>query len=99
MRKIVLLCSFGMSTSLLVTRMQEAAAAQSYDCEIEATSIAEVANVADTADILLLGPQVRFQRGKVEEQASCPVEVIEATAYGRMDGEAVIAKVKEILGD
>ncbi|MBQ1415917.1 MAG: PTS sugar transporter subunit IIB, partial [Selenomonas sp.] len=36
MRKIILLCSAGMSTSMLVRKMQEAAAADNYECEIAA---------------------------------------------------------------
>ena len=36
MRKIILLCSAGMSTSMLVKKMQEAAKAQNYDCSIAA---------------------------------------------------------------
>lgn len=99
MRKIVLLCSFGMSTSLLVTRMKEAAALQGYESEIMAASISEVANVKDAADIILLGPQVRFQQKKIAEQVTCPVEIIDASTYGRMDGNAVIARVRDILGE
>ena len=41
MRKIILLCSAGMSTSMLVKKMQEAAKAESYDCEIAAYPMSE----------------------------------------------------------
>ena len=41
MKKIVLLCASGMSTSMLVKKMQEAAKAENYDCEIAAYSAAE----------------------------------------------------------
>ena len=36
MKKIVLLCSAGMSTSMLVKKMQAAAAEENYACEIAA---------------------------------------------------------------
>lgn len=99
MKKIVLLCSFGMSTSLMVTKMEEAAKEQGYDCEVSATSISDIDSVATTADILFLGPQVRFQKASIAAKATCPVEVIDSMAYGRMDGAAVIAKAREVLGD
>ena len=48
---------------------------------------------------MLLGPQVRFQLAKIKGMVSCPVEAIDATAYGTMNGKAVIAHVREVLGD
>ena len=41
MKKIVLLCSAGMSTSMLVKKMQAAAEAENYACEIAAYPMAE----------------------------------------------------------
>lgn len=99
MRKIVLLCAAGMSTSMLVTKMGEAAKSQDYECAIEAHSVSEAKKVGGDADIILLGPQVRFQRAKVAGQVSCPVEVIDMAAYGTMNGKAVIDRVREVLGD
>ena len=96
MRKIVLVCAAGMSTSMLVKKMQEAAAADNYETDIAAYPIGEV----DTADIILLGPQVRFQLKSVKEKfPDIPVESIDMAAYGMMDGKKVIATVKKTLGD
>ena len=93
MRKIVLVCAAGMSTSMLVKKMQEAAAADNYETDIAAYPIGEV-------DIILLGPQVRFQLKSVKEKfPDIPVESIDMAAYGMMDGKKVIATVKKTLGD
>lgn len=99
MRKIVLLCSAGMSTSLLVNKMKEAAAAQNYECTIEANPVRSAADTGADADIVLLGPQVRFQVNKIAGELSCPVEAIDPMVYGRMDGAALLKRVKEVLGD
>lgn len=100
MRKIILLCSAGMSTSLLVTKMRESAAAQNYETQIDAHSVSEAKREGSDADIVLLGPQVRFNLSAVQKQLpDTPVEVIDMRAYGMMDGEAVIKQVKEVLGD
>ena len=40
MRKIVLLCAAGMSTSALVKKMQAAAEAENYACDIAAYPVA-----------------------------------------------------------
>lgn len=99
MRKIVLLCAAGMSTSMLVKKMQEAADKQGYECEVDAYAMSEAATVGADADIVLLGPQVRFNVKKIQGQVSCPVEAIDMRAYGTMDGAAVIKMVKATLGD
>ena len=99
MRKIILLCSAGMSTSMLVEKMKQAAQAENYECTISAHAIAEAAEYGADADIVLLGPQVRFNLSKVKGMVSCPVEVIDMAAYGLMDGKKVIAFVKKVLGD
>ena len=49
MKKIVLLCASGMSTSMLVKKMQEAAKAENYDCEIAAYSAAEAVELTGTS--------------------------------------------------
>lgn len=99
MKKIVLVCAAGMSTSMLVKKMQEAAKEDNYECTIEAHPIAEVEEVGKDADIILLGPQVRFQLGKVKELVSCPAEAIDMNAYGTMNGRKVIDYVKGVIGE
>ena len=99
MRKIVLMCSAGMSTSLLMNKMRDAAKAQGYECTIEADPIRSAAETGKDADIVLLGPQVRFQVDKIAAELTCPVEAIDPRVYGRMDGAALIKRVKEVLGD
>lgn len=99
MRKIVLFCAAGMSTSMLVKKMIEAAQIEGYECVIEAHPISEAAIHGKDADIALLGPQVRFQLKKVMNEVTCPVVSIDMNAYGTMDGKKVIAQVKEVLKD
>lgn len=55
MKKIVLLCAAGMSTSVLVKKMKEASEKEGLNYDINAYSVSELANVGKTADIILLG--------------------------------------------
>jgi len=92
MKKILLVCSGGMSTSMLVTKMREEAKVQGIEAEINAMAISEADAVIDKMDIVLLGPQVRFHLKEIEKMAKgrIPVKVIDMLAYGKMDGKAVL---------
>lgn len=101
MRKIRLFCAAGMSTSLLVTKMQNYAKEIGYDVDVVAYPISEASVYGPEADIVLLGPQVRFQLNDVKKQLGPDkiVEPIDMRAYGMMDGKKVIEDVKAKLGD
>lgn len=100
MKKIVLLCASGMSTSMSVKKMQEAAKAENYDCEIAAYSAAEAVEKASDADVVLLGPQIRFSKDKIaKELPGVPVDAIEMRMYGRMDGKGALAFAKSLMKD
>ncbi|MCL1987676.1 MAG: PTS sugar transporter subunit IIB [Firmicutes bacterium] len=96
---IILCCAMGMSTSMLCNKMREAAKYEGIEATIEAHPLAAVEEVGKTADIILLGPQVRYQKDAVI--AKCPnkpVDVVDMSAYGMMDGKKVLAQVRKILG-
>ena len=77
MTKILLVCSAGMSTSLMVNKMKDAAAKRGLEAEIWAVADAEAANNIGNADIMMLGPQVRFLESKMKGIAGDkPVTVI-----------------------
>lgn len=99
MVRILLVCSAGMSTSLLVNKMKEAATARGLDAEIWAVADAEAANNIDKADCMLLGPQVRFLLNKMQEVAGDkPVEVIDMSTYALMDGGKALDQALKMLG-
>lgn len=100
MRNIVLLCNMGMSTSLMVNKMKDAAAKQGYECEIKAYALQQAEEIVPNADILLVGPQIAFELPRLK--GTFPdkrIEAIDMMDYGRMDGEKVLNHVKEVLGD
>lgn len=101
MIKIMLACSAGMSTSLLVTKMQESAKAQGIEAEIWAISEVNLATEIEKCDVLLLGPQVRYILTKATDLAkphNIPVEVINMMDYGRCNGENVLKRALELAG-
>ena len=97
MKKILLVCSAGMSTSLLVNKMNNAAKEFGEEVSIEALPVSECSSKIDEVDIVLLGPQVRFQKPVVEKLAGgrIPVEVIDMRLYGIMDGKSILTNTLE----
>lgn len=98
LKKIVLLCAAGMSTSLLVTRMLDAAKKQELEYDIHAYSINSAKDSIVGADLVLLGPQVRYKLSEIKKLAGdIPVEVIDMVAYGMIDGEKIIKEIAKKL--
>lgn len=101
-KTIMLACAAGMSTSLLVTKMEEAAKARGLDAKIYAVSVSEVPAQLEKErlDIILLGPQVRYTEKQVAQQIGdrdVKLAVIEMRDYGMMNGEAVLAAALDKL--
>lgn len=99
---IVLVCEHGASTGMLTSRMIDAAKKMGVDASINAYSFTKLDEVIDGADIVLLGPQVRFKKKMFEEKyADKGVEfmVIDTVDYGMMNGEKVFKTVLEHLNN
>ena len=104
---IMLNCSAGMSTSLLVTKMQQAAKDQGIDANIFACPASEATQhiEQDHPDCILLGPQIRYMesdfKNKVQGQGKdgkdIPFAVIDMRAYGLMDGVKVLQQAEDLI--
>lgn len=92
MKKILLACNAGMSTSLLVSNMQKYAKEIGVEVMIEAVPVLQAEKSWQDWDIILLGPQVRHVIGKFNEtvQGQIPVLVIDMRDYGLMNGKNVL---------
>ncbi|AQW22396.1 PTS sugar transporter subunit IIB [Clostridium perfringens] len=99
---IMLACAAGMSTSLMVERMKNAAENKVIEAEIFAVPVGEVDNYLEDKkiDIVLLGPQVRFMKSKFEEKAkqyNFALDIIPMVDYGMMNGEKVLDQAINLL--
>ena len=104
MKKIMLVCSAGLSTSLLVTKMEQAAEKVGDEVEIFALPMSDGINRLSTVDCVLLGPQVRFQKNTIEKAmeaagVSKPCDVIDMKDYGMMNGEKVYNYAKKLMDE
>ena len=101
MKRIMLACSAGMSTSLLVTKMEEAAKNANIEAKIWAIPEGKIADHITECDVLLLGPQVRFMLNKAKSIAApynVPVEVIDMKLYGMCNGKGVLDRALSLIG-
>lgn len=98
--KIRLVCSAGMSTSMLVKKVREEAEKESFDIDIEAIAENQLKNEKEGLDAVLIGPQVRYLESKIKsalEPESIKVDIINQMAYGMMDGKKVLEQIKSLV--
>jgi cellobiose PTS system EIIB component len=101
MNRILLACSSGMSTSLLVTKMQAFAKSIGEDAEIWAVGQEQAKKEMENADVVLIGPQMSFLKGELAAEAQqygIKVEVIDMMAYGMADGEKAYKQAISLIG-
>ncbi len=81
MVKILLVCSAGMSTSILVEKMKIEADKRKLDVQIKAKPISEAQQIYDAWDVILLGPQVSYIEESIKKIVDKPVAVISPQIY------------------
>ncbi|MFP2514900.1 PTS sugar transporter subunit IIB [Buttiauxella agrestis] len=93
MVKIMLCCSAGMSTSLLVKKMLTVAEERGMPVEIEAYGVAEFDAQFPRYQVVLLGPQVKYMLSTLSEKTAShgiPVQAIDMMDYGMQRGDKVL---------
>ncbi|MCS2169405.1 PTS sugar transporter subunit IIB [Scandinavium sp. TWS1a] len=100
MQRIVLCCAAGMSTSMLVNKMKAEAQLRSLELDIYAVPVAEFERELPGADVVLLGPQVKYEITRlsaIAEPQGKAVAVIDMADYGMMRGAAVLDKALALI--
>ena len=62
MKRVLVCCNTGVTTSLLVAKIKAVAEARGLEIEIEASPISTAADHISDADAVLLGPQVALPK-------------------------------------
>ncbi|NLC96984.1 MAG: PTS sugar transporter subunit IIB [Erysipelotrichaceae bacterium] len=99
MKKIVLLCNQGLSTSVLVKNMREVVERNNLDYLVNAYSVDSAPTTAVDADVILLGPQIRYKQKEIQDLfPEKPVGIIDMAVYGMFDGKKVVIQARELMG-
>ncbi|WP_456294758.1 PTS sugar transporter subunit IIB [Vibrio sp. AK197] len=101
MTKILLCCAAGMSTSMVVKKMKQAADSKNLEVDIQAVGLDEFDANLDNYDCFLLGPQIKYKLGdfKVKtDGVGKPIAVINQMDYGMMKGDKILDDALAMLG-
>ncbi|MDO4543168.1 MAG: PTS sugar transporter subunit IIB [Clostridia bacterium] len=97
--KILLICAGGLSTSMLMKKLEKYAAEKGINLEkIEAVSTASYRDVCQEYDVILLGPQVSYQKAAVTEgSGGMPVGAMAPYDYAIGNAENIFKLVDSLL--
>lgn len=95
-RKVLLVCAGGMSTSILMKKLMKYAQENGIDLKIEAVGLAEYGEVCKNYSVILLGPQVSYKKAEVMSVAHMPVEVIAPADYAIGNAANVFRQIERI---
>lgn len=99
MKKILLCCNQGMSTSLLVQKIEKEIAARGVDVQIEARPWGLAKDKVNDYDVVLLGPQISYALKEAQKISDgTPVQVIPMADYGRMNAAAILDNALKTMG-
>ncbi len=94
MTKIILCCSAGMSTSLFVKKTKDHADEIGEAIDIIAIPISELdANLKEDVSVIVLAPQIRFQKETIVAKTDKPLMIIEMRDYGMMNVQKVLPEI------
>ena len=93
MTKVILLCAGGMSTSLLMKKIEAEANNNNFPLEISAHGIIEDMKILSDSDLVLLAPHVRYVFDKlISDNPNINLQLIDMKDYGLMNGKKFLIK-------
>ncbi len=95
-RKVLLICAGGMSTGILMKKMEKYAVEQGFNLQIEAIGMSSYEEVCKNYDVILLGPQVSYKKAEIEEVTQMPIAVIAAYDYAVGNVANIMKQVEEL---
>jgi len=86
---------------MVANKIAEAAKKRGIDAVVNAYPMSQIGEVIGGADIILLGPQIRFKLGAFQKEygdKGVPIITVEPTDYGMLNGENILNSVLKHLG-
>jgi PTS system cellobiose-specific IIB component len=96
--KILLVCAGGMSTGLLMKKMEAYWAEQGEELTINAVGLAEYQDVYKDYEVVLVGPQVRYKLEDIKKDTGLPADVVNSLDYAVANCPNIMKQVKKLLG-
>lgn len=96
--KVLLVCAGGMSTSILMKKLQKYAAEKGIDFDIAAVGLAAYKDVCKNYDCILMGPQVGYQKDVIAKESGMKVDVIPPKDYGIANCKNIFEQINKLIG-
>ena len=101
-KSVVLVCTIGMSSSMLISKMQQVIYEQDLPVKVMAISTQEALDYVKehNTDLVLLSPQVRFMQEKFKtalQDKKSIVEIINMSDYGMLNSQNILQHALELL--
>ena len=93
-KKILLICAGGMSTGILMKKMQKYAEEKGFGLKIDAVGMSAYEDVYKDYEVILLGPQVSYKKDEIEQLTHMPIAVIAAYDYAIGNVENIMKQVE-----
>lgn len=81
---------------MMAEAIKKAADKKGIDVNVNAYPYTKLSELIDGADVVLLGPQIRYKQKELQQKygdKNVPILVINPMDYGMMDGEKVLNAV------
>lgn len=92
MKKILMVCSMGMSTSFFTKKMNQVAKDNGINIEVYARSENAIEEELDKVDGILIAPQIACQEEQIRKRVGgkVPVECVDSLMFGKMNAVGII---------
>lgn len=97
--KILLVCAGGMSTSILMKKMEEYWKENGEELVIKAVGLGNYQEVASEFDICMMGPQVSYRLKEVKENTGLPTEAIPSYDYAIANCPNIMKLAKKLYSE
>ena len=95
-RKVLLICAGGMSTGILMKKMEKYAEDKGIELKIDAVGMSAYEDFYKNYDVILLGPQVSYKKEEIAQVTQMPIAVIAAYDYAIGNVDNIMKQVDEI---
>lgn len=97
--KILLVCAGGMSTSILMKKMEVYWKEQGEELNIKAVGLGEYQDVFQDFDIVMVGPQVSYRLKDIKENTGLPCEAVQSFDYAIANCPNIMKLAKKLYAE
>lgn len=94
--KVLLICAGGLSTSILMKKLEKYAEANSIEFEVIAKGMMDYDDYYSNYDVILVGPQISYKKDEIKEKTGKPLAVIAQMDYALGNAENIFKQIDSI---